>query len=234
MLVGVMSDLHIPYHDTKAVMKAIDACSSYDVDAVVLLGDVIDFYSVSFWSKDPKKVDFQTEVAKTVEFLGLLRDRFSSARIIYVEGNHEERLFRYLCRNAPELAGLDVLEPKYVLKLDQYGIEYESNRKRLTEGLQPFSINNVYFLHGHEVRVSYHAVNIARAVFLKVITNCVVGHFHRSQGYVHRNLSNDVSFCYTCGCLCRFGAEFAPINHWDHGILIVDTASKNVTQILVS
>ena len=42
--IGILSDIHIPYHSIQAVTIAIDYLKKEKVDAVILNGDTLDFY----------------------------------------------------------------------------------------------------------------------------------------------------------------------------------------------
>ena len=48
--VGIMADVHIPYHNNKAVMAAIEFFKKIEIDAILLNGDCIDFYQVHIHS----------------------------------------------------------------------------------------------------------------------------------------------------------------------------------------
>ena len=85
----IISDLHIPYHDEIAVETALTVAEKETVDTITILGDLIDFYQISTFAKNPKKKSVEQELRETKKFLEDLRARFPKARIIYLEGNHE-------------------------------------------------------------------------------------------------------------------------------------------------
>lgn len=227
MKIGVMSDLHIPYHDFRSVEKAVSIISDFCADTLILLGDVLDFYSISFWVRDPCRVDLRAELLEGVKFFDWLKSTLSDVRIIYIEGNHEERLFRYLAKKAPEIVKLGVVTPESILRLNDFGIKYVSNKLLCREFGSPFSIGNVYFLHGHEVPVGFTSVNVARNVFLRTLAHTVVGHFHRTQMYTHKSISGESYGCWSVGCLCRLNTEFSPINQWDRSVLLLSINNDN-------
>ena len=49
----VLSDLHCPYHDVKAINEAIFWGQSWEADTVILLGDIMDFHRISLYPSDP-------------------------------------------------------------------------------------------------------------------------------------------------------------------------------------
>jgi hypothetical protein len=50
----MISDVHVPYHDIDALKMALRHGKKLEADAVILNGDLCDFYSISFWDKDPR------------------------------------------------------------------------------------------------------------------------------------------------------------------------------------
>jgi hypothetical protein len=49
----LLSDVHIPFHDRAAVETAFAHAAAQKPDLILLDGDFADFYSVSFFDKDP-------------------------------------------------------------------------------------------------------------------------------------------------------------------------------------
>ncbi len=72
-----------------------------------LNGDIIDFYAISRFEKDPRKRNFGHEVLMTRQFLHTLRKLFPNAAIYYKCGNHDVRYDHYIMRNAPDLLGMN-------------------------------------------------------------------------------------------------------------------------------
>lgn len=114
----IVPDLHIPFHDRKALKLMLKVASSIGVDEVVLLGDVVDFYSVSQFGKDPRVSTLLTEeISAARAFLDELDSLFPSAKKVYLSGNHEQRLENYLIDKAPGLFGLT--EVRFLFGLNQ-------------------------------------------------------------------------------------------------------------------
>lgn len=95
----VLSDIHIPFQDVLSVETALEYADQIKPDIIVILGDLIDFYQISDFVKNPRERDTKTEIEMTRKFLTELRRRFPSADIYYKEGNHEKRLERYIIQN---------------------------------------------------------------------------------------------------------------------------------------
>ena len=74
-----------------------------DLAGIVILGDFCDFYSVSSHSKDPgRALKFEYELRQVDKKLRELNSLGAKHRV-FVEGNHEDRLLRYLRDTAPAL-----------------------------------------------------------------------------------------------------------------------------------
>lgn len=112
-------DLHCPYNDKRATEIMFDAMSGFKPDTVVVMGDFVDCLAVSHWSKDPRrKLSLEDEMEQGKAYL----DRIAAKRKIYVGGNHEDRLQRYLQDKAPEL--LPFTDIPRLLDLKEKGWEY--------------------------------------------------------------------------------------------------------------
>lgn len=96
-------DTHIPYHDQRAWKLLLKVASSWKPDIIAILGDFADFYSVSSHDKDPGR---EASLFSEVKQVRLALDQLEALRAkrqIYIQGNHEQRLERYLMTKAPEL-----------------------------------------------------------------------------------------------------------------------------------
>ncbi len=65
----LLSDIHVPYHNIQALTLALKYGLENDVNTILLNGDVIDFYAISRFEKDPRKRNFGHEVLMTRQFL---------------------------------------------------------------------------------------------------------------------------------------------------------------------
>lgn len=116
-------DTHVPFHDKKAFELALRVGERLKPDAVVILGDFADFYSVSQHDKSPDRKVSLTEEAEAVQAcLGEINQRIPARRRIYLSGNHEYRLDRYIKSKAPEFHGVTSVEK--ILNLEGLGWEY--------------------------------------------------------------------------------------------------------------
>lgn len=60
----IIADVHIPFHDLKALKLALDYGKKFSVDAIIINGDLFDFYRISAWEKDPRARSFASEVER--------------------------------------------------------------------------------------------------------------------------------------------------------------------------
>jgi predicted phosphodiesterase len=213
--IGILSDVHVPYHDEVALRAAVDRLASEKIDALVLNGDIADFYSISRWEKDPTKRDFRGELQAVREFVAWIRWSFPEIPIVYKAGNHEERWTHWLWQHAPEIADEPMMSLVSWLKLADHGVE-------LVENQRPIMLGKLPVLHGHELPKGLAApVNVARGAFLRTLTSVLVGHSHRSSGHAESDMWHAETFCWSTGCLCDLTPEYARINRWNHGAAIV-------------
>ncbi len=115
-------DSHHPYVDEKAWNVMLRAGAELKPDIIVVEGDFGDFYPVSAHDKDPSRCnDLEYEVGKIKEARTQL-DKLGATRKIFIEGNHEYRLARYLSSNAPALFKMLTVPELFELKAN--GWEY--------------------------------------------------------------------------------------------------------------
>lgn len=203
----VINDLHIPKHNKKVVNIVLNRLNDYDT--LIINGDLVDFEGVSRFKKHPKKRQIKDEIELVKEFLTNLRNNFSG-KIIYKFGNHEKRLDDYIWMRAEALYDLEEISLEELLNLKELKIipiHYN----------QLIKINELFVLHGHEVKATGNLVNIARQYLLKLQANMLIGHWHISQSYSSRDLKGKVKSVWVNGCMCDLYPEYNLFNQWEHG-----------------
>lgn len=213
----IFSDVHYPFQDDLALNAMIEFALEYKPDIFVLLGDIIDFYQISTFVKNPGKKSVKKEIEETKKFLTELRHHFPDARIIYKTGNHEDRLEKYIFQKAKEIHDLisDLLPNELGLK--DLKIEY------MTE---PFAIGKLWFLHGHEKPGgAYNPEYICNVIWQYVHDHFIVGHFHRKQQKTFKNISGDTFWTGALGYLAG-QMDYAILNKWTQGFCTVDYSSN--------
>lgn len=124
VLVG--SDFHGQFVDPLALRVFLDVAADVQPDVVVLNGDVVDFPQVSRFTHMPGagSLSLQDEIDYCREkIVRRVREAAPDAALLWVIGNHEQRLVRYLANTAPELASLRCLAWDDLMGVDEYGVE---------------------------------------------------------------------------------------------------------------
>jgi hypothetical protein len=127
-----LPDAHRPFHHKPAWALFMAAMREWKPDILISMGDLADFYKISTFGKNPlREQSFDGEVDSVNEGLDEL-DSLGCERRIFIGGNHEDRLIRYLQEKAPELfAFIDV--PK-LFKLKERGWEYVPYKQSIQIG----------------------------------------------------------------------------------------------------
>lgn len=203
----VISDIHFPYQDDKAIKAALDFIKTNPVDTIILNGDILDFYDVSSFDKDPDRINsLQKEIDMAQKFFKKLRTIKPDARIVFIKGNHSSRLERYLKKH-PELYSLNALKLPNLLGLDKFNIEYSDKGIKL---------GNLKIIHGDIVR-KYSGYS-ARAEMEKHDCSGISGHVHRLAIYYKRTPTRDLMWAES-GCLCDLNPEYIDSPSWNQGFL---------------
>lgn len=100
----IMPDSHHPFENKRAVELLFRIAEHVKPDVLINLGDHFDFFAVSDHQKDPRhRMDLAWEIAegdktlKTFDSFGVFK------RKIFCEGNHEQRLTRFIADKAQEV-----------------------------------------------------------------------------------------------------------------------------------
>jgi predicted phosphodiesterase len=212
--VGIISDVHVPYHSEIAVAAAVGYLRDLGVSGILLNGDICDFYSISRWMKDPSQRDFKGELEACRDFLAYIRNEFPDVPIVMKSGNHEERFQHWLWQHAAEISDDPVMSLGSWLKLRDHDIT-------LVEDQRPVMLGKLPVLHGHELPRGMAApVNVARGAFLRTLSTCLVGHSHRTSNHTESDMWHAETACWSAGCLCDLTPEYARINRWNWGFAI--------------
>lgn len=227
--IAIISDVHLPYHNVETLNTWYAEAQEYEPSTIILNGDTLDFYRMSRFEKDPNKRNTRYELDTAHEFLDWLQAGFE-AKIIWKDGNHDERWRKYLWNFAPEFAALDETQLHNILDLEDRGIEYVTDKRIIMGGDLPI-------LHGHEMQGSGGSISPARSMASKLRSSGLQGHVHRTSEYLERNVFGDYMKCYSMGCMCELTPEYARINRWNHGYAFLDVNednSYNLNNVVVS
>ena len=107
--IGILFDVHAPYHSVNALAAAIGYLKKEKIDLLILGGDFYDFHGLSKFLKDPRKRKFSEEINIGCDIMKVLHKELK-CKIIYKLGNHCERLQHFLWQKWGELDQLTDLE----------------------------------------------------------------------------------------------------------------------------
>lgn len=207
----ILNDHQIPFHDRDVIGAVHTFARDLDPDLIILNGDIFDFYQISTFSQNPsRRFSLQDELDMARAYLWSLRRQHPNARIILVEGNHEDRLRRFLWKYAAQLSSLRALTVETLLGLAEMEIESIPYMSRVN--LLGFRIE-----HGYKASASKaYPVNVARYMAIATGASGLVGHTHHFSTYSWTDSRSDHTYVEN-GALCRFDLEYAPFPNWQHG-----------------
>ena len=230
----------IPTHDEAALSVARAIIRDVQPDLIVCHGDNADFPELSRYRLTPT---FQRTTQATVDrctSLGSdLRADAPDARIVWLAGNHEERLPNYIIDNASAAFGLKrgadtsgwpVLSMPHLCRFDESRVEflpgYPANEFWINDKLR--------VIHGNIARkggVAHHYLDDARV-------STLYGHVHRAERAERTRTTRDgprTVIAASAGCLCRIdgavpstkggidldGQPLKSYEDWQNGLFVI-------------
>jgi len=193
----------------------------YKPDQFIINGDLVDFYSLSKFDKNPeRKTSCFEEIKMAKKVLANIRKSLPNTKIVYLEGNHENRLQRFLWRNAPEMEEFPELELKNLLKLKQKKIQFikvDGDYWKTDTG--HYNIGDVLIMHGDNKLngaslSKYSGYSVKNTMLGGVQQSVIINHNHRLALIFH-------STPYSCltgmeaGCLC----DLTGTANWQNGFV---------------
>lgn len=217
-LAVVFNDLHIPFHDENLLHIALKCCIDVKPNLIILNGDFFDFYGISRFDSSPNRADdLEYELTIGREVLQLIRYAFPRARIVFIMGNHEERLTSFLSRGKNKaLFNLSCLKIPNLLNFEKYKIEFCEDK---------FYLNKKFIItHG-----SKEGLEPAKAQGLSLMKNGISGHAHKTQKFERNFLDLNIEWNST-GCMCKieelkYATKFS--HTWNKGFCFVKYDDKN-------
>lgn len=228
-----------PFHDERAMDVALQITAAVQedlgVDLVVNLGDFIDLPEHSRFVQEASfALTTQISINAGHKFLAQQRATCPDAKIVLLEGNHDNRMNLYATNNAKASFGLrragdtpeawPVLSIPYLLRLDELDIaffdKYPANEYWINRNLRA--------VHGDKVR-SNGSTAAAYANALPHIST-IFGHIHRLEVQYKTTHDHDGpirSANVSPGCLCRVdgavpstnsgvGSDGRPAQRWEN------------------
>lgn len=222
----VIPDTHGAKCDRAAIAAMLSDIRALDPQEVILLGDHVDcggFLAQHHVMGYVAETDYSYEddLAAANGFLESLRSAAPSAKIEYIEGNHERRVEQWAVtmtlRHSRDAEGLRKLyAPEFRLNLKEREIDYYRDSV-CYDGLSIPGVikrGKCYFFHGFST-----SKNATAATVEKIAGNSVFGHTHRGQSTIVRKANVGVIGSWNPGCLCELQPLWQHTNptEWTHG-----------------
>ncbi len=228
----ILSDIHLPYHSPIALQATVKYFKKLKPDNVLINGDLMDWYGLSRYQKDPSKVDFNAEIDSGSEFLAWMRSVFPNCRIIYKFGNHDERWKIWVFNNAPLLEKLPkkmrIIAYECLVGLMEHVLECKNHGIETVKDQRPVMLGHLPVLHGHESGKAglTSSVNAARGLFLKTLSTMLASHGHRTSQHSETDWRHKQTSTWSTGCLCELNPPYWRMgNRWNWGAAFVDVDS---------
>ncbi len=224
----VVNDTQIPFQDHKTLQAVHEFWDDFQPDLEVYNGDIVDFYSISSFDKNPTRAfKLQDELDDAYAWLFSRAEANPNARRIFIEGNHEDRLRRFLWKEAADLSSLRVLNFEELMRFNELGME-------------DLTYMSVLDFLGFRIQHGWKAsgggtpwpINVGRFMAQKEGSSGLCGHTHRASVYCWTNSKGSHSYVEN-GCLCRFDLEFAPFPNWQQAFTYGEVKNGKVHVKLV-
>jgi len=226
-----LSDQHIPYLDGKANEAVFKFLKRFKPHKIKLLGDVIDFWQISSFLKDPSRITaIQADLDATKSYLARLRDTAPQADFTYLAGNHEDRMRKRIWKDAPWIASIRDMEVDKLLNLEGLKIKFYREQTDVERD------GEVLFTHG--TIVSQDSAMTARRMLKKYGMSIIFGHVHRLGSYYETKVGGAYG-AWENGCLCTpaLAREWrVGFPNWQQGFTVVYMTDKRfiVNQVFIS
>ena len=185
------------------ILVAQDQNKILPITEINIMGDFADFLWASLHGKMPElmsvKETLKDEIYQCIQKLKQLRELFPNAKINFIEGNHEQRMVRYIVQKCPELYELFTLPE--LLQFDQHNVHYI-----------PFGRNQLHRVLDTDLFIRHQPYNggknCASGTAHSKGINLLFGHTHRKQSYTFKKADGERVTCISGGWL---GDPEAPI-----------------------
>lgn len=164
--VFIIGDTHFPFHNKEAYKKVLNRLKVEKPDVVIQIGDLLDQYVFSKYTKSVKitpQLDFVKGLAMAKKMWEDVQNLLPKAKCYQILGNHDIRLAKRIAEKLPELSEIISHRNYYVFPNVQV---MRNDRDYLT-------IDGVVYCHG------WLGMSIDHAVFFGKPT--VHGHRHRME-----------------------------------------------------
>lgn len=239
----VASDFHDEFVDQFALKVFIETCRTRQPEFICLAGDVMDFYELSSFNKNPSRIfKLQEQIDFVIKHIfEPLRETCPNSQIDYIIGNHEYRLIKFLMSNGQALSSLRCLSLGKLLELDRFKINMVavSPFGQIDGGIMKnYKIYDDLYMVTHGTATS--TAHAAKELNKWRLPGCS-GHVHHRQKVVvtpvtaqsSTHLDKEMDWI-SLGCMCKksAGEEYIQdIVRWQQGFNIVHLFPKHGVHI---
>ena len=187
MVIGVFSDVHIPFAHPNYLAFLKDTFAEWGVEQIVCLGDLIDNHAISRFQSEPCADGAYTELAKARRMVKELTETFQEVKMC--RGNHDDIAYR---QAATLGIGAEFIKPFR----DIYGLPMSWSLE------DEYVIDGVLYTHGTGRSGKHATYNIAVDERMSVCS----GHTHTGGGVNYIANKTETIFALNTGCLIDYGA----------------------------
>jgi len=216
----VLSDLQVPYHDLRSLAAVEKYMAAHKWDGLIYIGDFLDFDCISSFNQgfprrtEGKRLLNDFDVANKIldRHQKIIKSRNRKAKFVLLEGNHEDRVSRYLDQN-PQLEGL--VSVQKLLRLKERGIEWVPS---WSKG-EVYKVGKANFVHGLYTNM-YHAKKMVDAFG----TNIFYGHTHDMMAVPRVvKTKHEIHVGQSIGCLCEYDQAYmkGKPSNWQQGFMVL-------------
>jgi hypothetical protein len=225
----IANDVHGSMMDRPAVDAFIADLKRWNPDEIILNGDIVEcggflaaHHTLGYVAQT--SYSYQDDIEAANWFLDEIQKAAPKAVIHYLEGNHEDRVERWVVdqtmrhqRDAEFLRGL--VAPNALLQLDARGINFYRRSVEYVPGLPPgwIKLGKIFFVH--ELSGSKNA---ARDSVTRTAGNVVYAHTHREDSASVVLPGVGLVKAWNPGCLCQRQPLWrnSDPTGWSHGYAV--------------
>lgn len=215
----IIPDCHHPSVDTKAWDLVLKVGLNERIDTLVIIGDFGDFAAVTSHAKNHRqRATMLCEELFACNAALAQLDEIKATTRIFVMGNHEDRLSRYINERCPELHGMHGTNIETALQLKDRGYKVVPYRSHMFH-------EGVYYTHD----TGTAGLNAHRTSLQRYQRDVVIGHTHRIGFETKRTITGLPITGYMCGWLgdadkcAGYMHAASSATDWCHGFGMVYT-----------
>jgi len=173
-----------PTHDEEAITVALSMIAHIKPELIVCVGDNLDLPEMGKYVTYPSyALTTQATIDRATVFCAEMRAAAPHAKIIWLAGNHEERMPKYLVQNAAAAYGLrrgntpeswPVLSVPFLCRMDDFGVEYRPGYPAADIWVN----KKLRIIHGDRVK---SGGSTAHVYLNQEKTSVIYGHIHRIE-----------------------------------------------------